>query len=78
MEKNIEPLVTELNELDKEWVAVDGGRLRPSQCYYFEPDPLHVLFNTNCPEALKEKVNAIIAKHVPGYESSTSSEGKNE
>lgn len=71
MENNLAPLVDELNELDSEMVEVDGNQLKPSQCYHFETDPVHLLFNTNCPETLKEKVNAIIAKHLPGYESST-------
>jgi len=76
MSESITSLVSELNALDKEWVEVDGTRLKPSQCFYFEADPLHILFNTNCPDTLKEKVNSIIAKHVPGYESRASEEGE--
>ena len=71
MEKNLDILVSELNELDNEVVEIDGTVLKPSQCYHFETDPVHLLFNTNCPEALKQKVNAIIAKHLPDYESGT-------
>ena len=71
MEKNLDILVSELNELDNEVVEIDGTALKPSQCYHFETDPVHLLFNTNCPEALKQKVNAIIAKHLPDYEAGT-------
>ena len=59
----------ELNELDRELVTLDGKILKPSQCYRFSADPMHVLFNTNCPDSLKERVNAIIAKYSPPDES---------
>ncbi|MEO6613262.1 MAG: hypothetical protein ABIT05_15365 [Chitinophagaceae bacterium] len=72
MEKNIEILVNELKELDREMVDVDGTRLKPSQCYHFETDPAHMLFNLNCPEALKEKIQGLITKYLPGYEGRTS------
>jgi hypothetical protein len=71
MENTIEELVRELNELDNEMVEVDGRRLRPSQCYRFETNPVHMLFNTNCPDSLKQKVEAILTRHIPTYESSS-------
>jgi hypothetical protein len=52
-----------LSALDREWVQVDGIRIKPSQCYHFEMDPPHVLFNTNCPEDLKEKVESILTRY---------------
>jgi hypothetical protein len=55
---------SELNELDRELVKINGKTLKPSQCYRFSADPMHVLFNTNCPDSLKERVNAIIAKYA--------------
>jgi hypothetical protein len=55
----------ELSELDRELATIDGKVLKPSQCFRFSPEPMHVLFNTNCPDSLKEKVNAIIAKYSP-------------
>jgi hypothetical protein len=55
----------ELNELDRELVDVDGKQLKPSQCYHFDVSPLHVLFNTNCPDSLKQKVQAILSKYIP-------------
>lgn len=65
-------LVNELEALDKEWIPVDGVMLKPSQCYRFETDPLHLMFNTNCPDELKQKVEAILHKHVPSHESGSS------
>jgi hypothetical protein len=61
---SIERIKAELFELDDELVTADGVQLKPSQCYHFEADPLHVLFNTNCPDELKQKVEEIISRHV--------------
>lgn len=61
----------ELELLDQELVEVDGGYLRPSQCYRYDISPPHLLFNTNCPESLKQKINDILAKYLDPDESST-------
>ena len=58
----------ELDELDHGHIPVDGILLKPSQCYHFGTDPLHVLFNTNCPSSLREKVVNIVKKYYPEYE----------
>lgn len=58
-----EELLSELEALDNETVEVDGKEMKPSQCYHIGLDPTHVLFNTNCPEELKKKVNQILAKY---------------
>ncbi|HEV7782432.1 MAG TPA: hypothetical protein VGO58_14255 [Chitinophagaceae bacterium] len=71
MEKNLDILVSELKELDNELVPIDGALLKPSQCYHFETDPVHLLFNTNCPDSLKQKLQAILEKHLPPHESGT-------
>ena len=55
----------ELNLLDAEDVSLNGMKLRPSQCYHFEKDPYHLLFNTNCPDSLKERVQSIVKKYLP-------------
>lgn len=55
----------ELDQLDRDAVVIDGKTLKPSQCYHFDTDPAHVLFNTNCPEELRRKVQAILAKYIP-------------
>jgi len=60
----IERIKAELTALDQEMVNADGIALKPSQCYHFESNPLHVLFNTNCPDALRQKVQDIISKHI--------------
>jgi hypothetical protein len=65
----LEKLQKELKELDKELVQVDGGHLKPSQCYRFETDPVHMMYNTNCPDSLKQKIEAILSRHLPTYES---------
>jgi hypothetical protein len=49
-------------------VDVSGERLKPSQCYHFDNNPPHLLFNTNCPHSLKDKIKAIITKYIPSYE----------
>ena len=60
----IERIKSELSQLDLEMVEADGVQLKPSQCYHFGIDPLHVLFNTNCPDELKQKVQDIISRHM--------------
>lgn len=70
--EKISRLKTELNELEREWVDIDGIKLKPSQCYRLETDPAHVLFNTNCPDALRERINALLTKYLPQDESSAS------
>ncbi len=57
-------IMSELKELDKEKVEIgEGIHMKPSQCYRFSFQPPHLLFNTNCPEALKEKIMAIFQKY---------------
>jgi hypothetical protein len=58
-----EDLLSELAELDRETIIVDGKTLKPSQCYHVGTDPTHVLFNTNCPDELREKVSRVLAKY---------------
>jgi len=75
--RNIKPntaeaIKRELELLDLYVIDVKGNLLKPSQCYHVEMDPPHVLFNTNCPSALKADVINIIKKYYPEYESSTS------
>ena len=65
-EGDIERIQAELSRLDREMVDADGVQLKPSQCYHFEINPLHVLFNTNCPDELKQKIRNIISKHIDG------------
>ena len=54
----------ELEQLDLDTIQVDGLELKPSQCYHFGLSPAHVLFNTNCPDTLKERVQSILSKYT--------------
>jgi len=65
-------LLEELKLLDSQAVEIDGNSLKPSQCYHWESDPAHLLYNTNCPQDLKQKLQAIIAKYVTPNEGSAS------
>jgi hypothetical protein len=65
----IEKVKEELHQLDQFLVEVNGKQLKPSQCYHFEADPMHVMYNINCPDALRARVQEILSKHL-GYESS--------
>ncbi|RYY58106.1 MAG: hypothetical protein EOO05_17425 [Chitinophagaceae bacterium] len=61
----------ELAQLDLSTIEVDGVDMLPSQCYHFGLEPAHVLFNTNCPDTLKEKVESILSKYTQDDESSS-------
>jgi hypothetical protein len=61
----LEKLKEELGELDRYHVNIGRKKLKPSQCYRFDTDPAHILFNTNCPDDLKLKVEAIFSKYIP-------------
>jgi hypothetical protein len=67
-------LRAELESLDTDLVRVDNTWLKPSQCYHVGTDPGHILFNTNCPDQLKEKVQSILLKYFPGDESRSQEE----
>jgi hypothetical protein len=65
-----ELIKAELEELDKSPIFVNGIVLKPSQCYHYDLDPAHILYNTNCPDLLKEQIEHILAKYL-SYESRT-------
>jgi len=67
----IETLKKELRELDKEMVQLNGTSIAPSQCYRLELDPAHVLFNTNCPADLKERIEGLLHKYYKTHEGGT-------
>ena len=58
-------LIEELRSLDNETITLDGTSIKPSQCYHWEAEPAHLLYNTNCPADLKQKLQAIISKYIP-------------
>jgi hypothetical protein len=61
--ENVEKLQEELLKLDTTNVVVNGKFIKPSSCYYLGSQPLHVLYNTNCPDTLKEIIDDIITKY---------------
>ena len=54
---------TNLADIDREWVDIAGKKMKPSQCYKLLTEPVRILFNTNCPESLRKRIQAIIKKH---------------
>ena len=65
----VEKVKAELEELDHDLIDVNGKQLKPSQCYRFEVNPVHVMYNTNCPDSLRHRVEEILSKYL-GHESS--------
>ncbi|TMI66412.1 MAG: hypothetical protein E6H07_11105 [Bacteroidetes bacterium] len=76
MDENIIKLVRDLNDLDRQLVKVEGKMIKPSQCFRYETDPFHFMFNTNCPEELKQQVQSIFDryKYMPSHKNDTSSQ----
>ena len=66
-----EKLKEELEKLNQSYLEVDGKLLNPGSCYYFDDNPPHVFYNTNCPGFLKEKIDEIILKYVVKNEGSS-------
>jgi hypothetical protein len=60
----------ELNQLDETLVLLENKLVKPSQCYHYSASPVHVLYNTNCPEDLGAKVEAILLKYTTSNEDS--------
>lgn len=58
-----EMLLDELETLDREVIELKGLTMKPSQCYHLSVDPVHILFNENCPEWLKDRVNGILKRY---------------
>lgn len=58
-----------LAELDEDLVLLDGKLIKPSRCYKISGNPPHVLYNTNCPDNLMSKIEAIMLKHKSSDES---------
>lgn len=68
-EQTAEQIKKALDALDGRSITVGDARLAPSQCYRYSLDPLHLLFNTNCPDDLRHEVNAVFARYLlPGVQ----------
>jgi hypothetical protein len=62
-EINRQLLLHELEKIEEAVVVLDDKELKPSQCFHIESDPPHVLFNENCPESLKIRINEILRRY---------------
>jgi len=68
----INQLQADLEALEKQFsLSFEGRSIKMRDCYFLGTDPLHVLFNTNCPDDLREEINALIAKYI-SYENRSS------
>ena len=65
LKRRLDGLRDDLDRLNKEWRDIEGNSLSASQCYHFETDPPHFLFNENCPEALRLELTRLLLKHFP-------------
>ncbi len=63
----IDQLRDDLDELNREWMNIEGNSLSAVQCYHLETNPPHFLFNANCPETLRQKLEFILHKYFPEY-----------
>jgi hypothetical protein len=63
----IDKLRDDLDLLNKEWRDIQGSPLSANQCYHFETDPPHFLFNMNCPDNLRHELNDLLLKYFPEY-----------
>ena len=57
-------LKMELAELEREWVKVGEREVKPSQCYRLSENPLRILYNADCPDSLKTRIEKLIRKHM--------------
>jgi hypothetical protein len=65
LQKPIDGLREELDNLNRNWRDIPGSELSASQCYHFETDPPHFLYNLNCPDNLRHKLSEILHKYFP-------------
>ncbi len=56
-------ILKELESLDEKPVLLDGKPVKASGCYRLSGNPPQVIYNTNCPEELKQQVETIISKY---------------
>jgi len=53
----------ELKKLDEHPVLLNGQPVKANTCYRISGNPPQVLYNTNCPDELKEQIEAILLKY---------------
>jgi hypothetical protein len=66
LNRPLDSLRDDLDQLNKDWRDIEGNPLSANQCYHFESDPPHFLFNLNCPDNLRQELNSLLLKHFPG------------
>ena len=71
LKHTIHQIQNELEKINQEWIDIDGGKIKAGQCYHFESDPPHLLFNLNCPENLQQKLIGILYQYLDANESSS-------
>ena len=62
--KKWDQLRLELQALDMDKVEANGITLRPSQCYRLVDNSLRVMYNINCPETLRYKIESILSRYA--------------
>jgi hypothetical protein len=67
LKRPLDNLRDDLDRLNKEWRDLEGSPLSASQCYHFESDPPHFLFNLNCPDSLRQELHGLLLKHFPDH-----------
>ena len=67
LKRPIDGLRDDLDLLNKDWRNIEGSPLSANQCYHFETDPPHFLFNLNCPDNLRQELNDLLLKHFPEH-----------
>ena len=55
----------ELAQLEQSLVMLGGKLVKPSDCYRLSGNPPRVIYNTNCPDYVKDKVEIILSKYQP-------------
>ena len=68
LKQPLDSLRDDLDLLNKEWRDLKGCKLNANQCYHFETDPPHFLFNLNWPDTPRQKLQSLLSKHFPEYE----------
>ncbi len=62
-EESSRSIMKELALLDESPVPVKGLLIKRSECFRLSGNPPQVIYNTNCPDDLREKVEAILLKY---------------
>jgi len=68
LKEPFDSLRDELDALNRDWRDIEGSPLSATQCYHFESNPPHFLFNVNCPASLEQKLKDLLTKYFPENE----------